>query len=113
MMFQDWLACGNVQPPLDLPADLEHVALQEYLLDASKPLHTHFILTHRGKRSTCPVYFGNAGNKQTVLNTICNEMHAKIQQQSKQSVPMLSQDQRGKVWLFSVDPPVTQTQLCP
>ena len=32
---------------------------------------------------------------------------------SKQSVPMLSQDQRGKVWLFSVDPPVTQTQLCP
>ena len=32
---------------------------------------------------------------------------------SKQSVPMPSQDQRGKVWLFSVDPPVTQTQLCP
>ena len=81
MMFQDWLACGNVEPPLDLPADLEQVALQEYLLDTSKPLHTHFILPHQGKRSTCPVYFGNADNKQTVLNTICNEMHAKIQQQ--------------------------------
>ena len=81
MMFQDWLACGNVEPPLDLPATLEQVALQEYLLDASKPLHTHFILPHQGKRSTCPVYFGNADNKQTVLNTICNEMHAKIQQQ--------------------------------
>ena len=81
MMFQDWLACGNVEPPLDLPADLEQVALQEYLLDASKPLHTHFILPHQGKRSTCPVYFGNADNKQTVLNTICNEIHAKIQQQ--------------------------------
>ena len=81
IMFQDWLACGNVEPPLDLPADLEQVALQEYLLDASKPLHTHFILPHQGKRSTCPVYFGNADNKQTVLNTICNEMHAKIQQQ--------------------------------
>ena len=63
MMFQDWLACGNVQPPLDLPAGLEHVALQESLLDASKPLHTHFILPHQGKRSTCHVYFGNADNK--------------------------------------------------
>ena len=81
MMFQDWLACGSVEPPLDLPADLEQVAFQKYLLDASKPLHTHFILPHQGKRSTCPVYFGNADNKQTVLNTICNEMHAKIQQQ--------------------------------
>ena len=55
MMFQEWLVCGNVEPPLDLPADLEQVALQEYLLDASKPLHTHFILLHQGKRSTCPV----------------------------------------------------------
>ena len=81
IMFQDWLACGNVKSPLDLPADLEQVALQEYLLDASKPLHTHFILPHQGKRSTCPVYFGNADNKQTVLNAICKEMHAKIQQQ--------------------------------
>ena len=44
MMFQGWLACGNVEPPLDLPATLEQVALQEYLLDASKPLHTHFFL---------------------------------------------------------------------
>ena len=26
---------------------------------------------------------------------------------------MLSQDQRGKVWLFSVDPPVTQPNYVP
>ena len=81
MMFQDWLACGNLEPPLDLPAGLEQVALQESLLNASKPLHTHFILPHQGKRPTCHVYFSNADNKQTVLNTTCNETHAKIQLQ--------------------------------
>lgn len=43
IMFQDWLACGNIKPPLDLPADLEQVALQEYLLDATnRCTHTLF-----------------------------------------------------------------------
>ena len=64
-----------------MPADLEQVALQEYLMDASKPLHTHFVLPHQGKRSTCPVYPGSADNKQKVLIVLCNDMHTKIQLQ--------------------------------
>ena len=56
MMFQDTLECGpssmETQPDLDISADLEQVTLQEYLFDASKPLHTHFVLSQQG--STCP-----------------------------------------------------------
>ena len=33
-------------------------------------------------------------------------------QKPEQSVPKLSQDQEDAMWLFSVDPLVTQTQLC-
>ena len=33
-------------------------------------------------------------------------------QKPDQSVPKLSQDQEDAMWLFSVDPLVTQTQLC-
>ena len=99
----------SMKPPLDSPANLDQVTLQEYLMDASKPLHTNFVLPEQGLANcyTCPVYFGNAENKQTVLNTICNKIHAKIHQQwgtfachcglvpqsnakkSKQSVPKL------------------------
>ena len=70
-------------PPLDSPANLDQVTLQEYLMDASKPLHNNFVLPEQGLANcyTCPVYFGNAENKQTVLNTICNKIHAKIHQQ--------------------------------
>ena len=69
MMIQDMHECGpmETQPDLDMPADLEQVALQEYLPDASKPLRTHFVLPHQGKRSTCPVYF-SLENKQKVLD---------------------------------------------
>ena len=81
MMFQDMLGCASMEPPLGTPADLEHVALQEYLMDASKPLHTHFVLPRQGKRSTCPVYFGSADNKQKVLIVFCNDMHTKLQLQ--------------------------------
>ena len=80
LMFQDMLGCACMEPPLGMPADLEQVALQEYLMDASKPLHTHFVLPHQGKRSTCPVYFGSADNKQKVL-VLCNDMHTQIQLQ--------------------------------
>ena len=67
-----------VEGEFDVP-NLEELALQEYLMDASKPLHTTFVLQpNAGKKSTCPMYFGNADQKQTVLNTICNEIHAKI-----------------------------------
>lgn len=81
LMFQDMLGCASMEPPLGMPADLEQVALQEYLMDARKPLHTHFVLPHQGKRPTCPVYFGSADNKQNVLIVLCNEMHTKIQLQ--------------------------------
>ena len=44
------------------PPNLDEVALQEYLMDASKPLHTNFVLPKKGLANcyTCPVYFGNA-----------------------------------------------------
>ena len=77
MMIQDMHECGTMetQPDLDMPADLEQVALQEYLLDASKPMHTDFVLPHQGKRSTFPVYFSGLENKQKVLDALCNEIH--------------------------------------
>ena len=66
----------------DVP-NLDEVSLQEHLLDASKPLQTNFVLPEKGLAicSTCPVYFGNADSKQTVLDTICNSIHPKIHQQ--------------------------------
>ena len=70
-----------IEREFDVP-NLEELALQEYLMDASKPLHTTFVLQpNAGKKSTCPMYFGNADQKQTELNTICDEIHAKIQEQ--------------------------------
>ena len=87
MMFQDMLGCGptsvETQPDLrqtevqvlDMPADLEQVVLQEYLIDESKPLHTNFVLPHQGPASTCPVYFASLENKQKVLDALCNEIH--------------------------------------
>ena len=61
----------SVEGEFDVPI-LEELALQEYLMDASKPLHTNFVLPEQGLALcyTCPVYFGNADSKQTVLKTI-------------------------------------------
>ena len=52
----------SMEPPLDSPANLDQVTLQEYLMNASKPLHTNFVLPEQGLANcyTCPVYFGNA-----------------------------------------------------
>ena len=71
-----------IEGEFDVP-NLEELALQEYLMDASRPLHTNFVLPEQGLALcyTCPVYFGNADSKQTVLNTICNSIHPKIQQE--------------------------------
>ena len=71
-----------VEGEFDVPI-LEELALQEYLMDASKPLHTNFVLPEQGLALcyTCPVYFGNADSKQTVLDTICNSIHPKIHQE--------------------------------
>ena len=71
-----------VEGEFDVP-NLEELALQEYLIDASKPLHTNFVLPEQGLAIcyTCPVYFGNADSKQPVLDTICNSIHPKIHEQ--------------------------------
>ena len=71
-----------VEGEFDVP-NLEELALQEYLMDASKPLHTNFVLPEQGLAIcyTCPVYFGNADSKQSVLDTICNSIHPKIHEQ--------------------------------
>ena len=81
LMFQDMLGVDLVpwkQPDLDRSADLEQVALQECLIDDSKPLHTNLVLPHQGLTSTCPVYFGSLQNKQKVLDALCNEIHTKV-----------------------------------
>ena len=71
-----------IEGEFDVP-NLEELALQEYLMDASKPLHTNFVLPEQGLAIcyTCPVYFGNADSKQSVLDTICNSIHPKIHEQ--------------------------------
>ena len=45
-----------IEGEFDVP-NLDEVSLQEYLLDASKPLHTNFVLPEKGLAicSTCPV----------------------------------------------------------
>ena len=72
--------------PTEIPSELptlQELALQEYLMEASKPLETNFVLPEQGQAlsKTCPVYFGNADSKQTVLNTIYNSIHPKIYEQ--------------------------------
>ena len=64
-------------------SNMQDLSLQEYLMDASKPLHTNFVLPEKGLANdyTCPVYFGNVDSKWTVLDIICNSIHPKIHQQ--------------------------------
>ena len=72
-----------IEGELDVP-DLEELALQEYLMDASRPLHTNFVLPEQNWLSlcyTCPVYFGDADSKQKVLNAICNSIHPKLEEE--------------------------------
>ena len=124
-----------IEGEFDVP-NLEELALQEYLMDASKPLHTNFVLPEKGLANgyTCPVYFGNVDSKQTVLDIICNSIHPKLQEEwgtfachcglvptlklsqtlkkSKQSVPMLSlRTREARCGYFQWIHQVTQTQL--
>ena len=71
-----------IEGEFDVP-NLEELALQEYLMEASKPLHTNFVLPDQGKALgyTCPVYFGNADSKQKGLDAICNSIYPKIYEQ--------------------------------
>lgn len=71
-----------IEGELDLP-NVQELDLQEYLMEASKPLHTDFLLPKKGvgKCYTCPVYFGDVLSKQNVLDTIFCSIHPKIHQQ--------------------------------
>lgn len=76
----EWWPYTKVNEPKRVEeSNLENLKLEEYLQDASKPLHTSFILPERGLEYTCPVYFGNVDQKQMVLNEIYNSIHPKIQ----------------------------------
>ena len=122
------LECGpssmETQPDLDMPADLEQVALQEYLIDESKPLHTNFVLhpflSNQGKRATCPVYFGSLENKQKFLDAICDEMHTKVLSQwgtfachcGLVPILKLSQTPRNLNKVFLSCPKTRETRSC-
>ena len=64
-------------------SNMQDLSLQEYLMDASKPVHTNFILPKQELALcyTCPVYFGCTENKKIVLNALCNSIHPKLQQE--------------------------------
>jgi len=116
----------ETQPDLYMPVNLEQVARQEYMMDASKPLHTNFLLPNQGLALcySCPVFFGSIYEKEMVAESLCNEIHPKIQQEwgtfscrcglipslrlshpskNPNSVPGMFQDPRSKMQLFSVD----------
>ena len=109
---------GSGPSSAETEPDLEQLALQEYLFDASKPLHTHFVLPNQGKRSTCPVYFGSLENKHKVLDALFNEMHTKIQNQwgtlacdcGVVSILKLSQTPRNLNKVFLSCPKTRETQ---
>ena len=48
---------------------------EEYMMDASKPLHTHFMVANKGKKSSCPVFFGSLEDKKTVVDRLCSHIH--------------------------------------
>ena len=58
----------------------EKMQLNEYLMEETKPLHTNFVLPEPRLSLcyTCPVYFGSFENKTTVVEALCNEIHAKV-----------------------------------
>ena len=70
----------ETQPDLDMPANLEQVVWQEYMMDASKPLHTNFLLPDQGQALSysCPVFFGRVYEKGIVVEVLCNEIHPRI-----------------------------------
>lgn len=76
MMLQDLF--GSTEAQAEKLVDAEQVALQEYLFDEKKPLHTSFVLPYKGSNTFCPVYFGSVSNKQKVLDALCNELHSKL-----------------------------------
>ena len=57
--------------------DVEEV----YMQDASKPLHTNFLVANKGKKSSCPVFFGALEEKQAVVERLCSHIHPQTLQQ--------------------------------
>ena len=53
----------------------------EYMQDPSKPLHTNFLVPNRGKKGSCPVFFGTLEEKQQVVDLLCNHIHQQTLQQ--------------------------------
>ena len=83
---------GAIQNILELPpVPMEEVIGQEifnapdveevYMQDASKPLHTNFLVFNKGKKYSCPVFFGSLEEKQAVVDRLCNHIHPQTLQQ--------------------------------
>ena len=50
---------------------------KEYMQDESKPLHTNFVVANKGKKYSCPVFFGTVEDKKRVVECICAQMNPK------------------------------------
>ena len=53
----------------------------EYMQDPNKPLHTNFLVPNRGKKGSCPVFFGTLEEKQQAVDLLCNHIHQQTMQQ--------------------------------
>ena len=129
MMFQHCLACGNVEPPLDLPADLEQVALQEkttahtlYSSPSRKAINLPCVLWQCGQQADSVEHYmqRDACQNPTAMENLCLSLwigpYPQAQsnpQKPEESVPMLSEDQGDGVSLFSVDTSATKPNYVP
>ena len=50
---------------------------KEYMQDDTKPLHTNFVVPNKGKKSSCPVFFGTMDEKTRVVECLCQQMNPK------------------------------------
>ena len=50
---------------------------KEYMQDESKPLHTNFVVPNKGKKNSCPVFFGTVEEKTRVVECLCQQMNPK------------------------------------
>ena len=54
---------------------------KEYMQDSNKPLQTNFLVPNKGKKSSCPVFFGTVEEKTLVVEILCQHMNPKTLQQ--------------------------------
>ena len=50
---------------------------KEYMQDETKPLHTNFVVPNKGKKGSCPVFFGTVDEKTRVVDSLCQQMNPK------------------------------------